>query len=137
MRHLNLGCGPYKIDGAINLDSNAGWKPDVVRDVARGLPFDDKSVDLVTTSHFLEHLDTTTLMFLIPEIYRVLKTGGDWKIVVPIGNTGDIEHVKLFTEDSFDILCRDEASTHFGPMKWKWVSDRIEKNALNLILRAA
>lgn len=123
--------------GAINLDSNAAWEPDLVRDVSRGLPFDDKSVDKVTTSHVLEHLETKDLMFLVGEIYRVLKTDSQWVIVVPIGNTGDIEHTKLFTETSFDILCRPEASIHFGSkMRWHQVSKNFDRYALTFVVRA-
>ncbi len=119
MRHINLGCGPYKIDGSINIDVNPLWKPDVVRDVARGLPFDDGSVGRVTTSHFLEHISHETFMFLVREIHRVLTKEGQWAIAVPLGNTGDLEHQKLFREDSFDILGRDEAMIHFGTPKWR------------------
>jgi predicted SAM-dependent methyltransferase len=124
MRRINIGCGPYPKQDAsgewVNIDANPLQRPDIVRDVRRGLPFDSSSCEEVLTSHFLEHLASDDVLFLIGEIYRVLCPGGIWSIVVPLENTGDIDHKMLFTKDSFDILLRPEASTYFQmPMAWR------------------
>jgi len=47
------------------------------------LPFDDKSLDYVYTSHILEHVPTKDVLTVIQEWYRVLKIGGHLIIMVP------------------------------------------------------
>lgn len=112
-RRINLGCGPYGERSSaewVNIDINPSQHPDIVRDVRRGLPFDDSSCAEVRTWHFLEHLAHDDFLFLVGEIYRVLAPGGEWSIIVPLGNTGDFDHKMLFTEDSFDCLMREETA---------------------------
>lgn len=122
MRKVNIGCATYHAPGFINIDINPLVKPDMVRDVTRGLPFDDSSVGEVLTSHFLEHIDSRDLLFLVGEIYRVLAGGGVWSIVVPLGNTGDLDHRMQFTEDSFDGLTRPENAVYYQiQMRWEIV----------------
>lgn len=77
MRKLNLGCGPYKMEGHINIDCNPLHKPDIVRDVSRGLPFDDNSVESIVASHFLESFDT----FFRPETSDYFQTKFAWSEV--------------------------------------------------------
>lgn len=145
-RSVNLGAGPYKTPGWTNIDINPAHKPDIVRDVRRGLPFDDSSCEHVRTSHFLEHLANDDMIWLMGEIYRVLKPGGHWQIVVPLGCTGELDHKMQFTEGSFDILTRPETSDYFQqPMRWEEVEGmrRVEEEptrkgvfSLHLRLRA-
>jgi predicted SAM-dependent methyltransferase len=147
VRRLNIGCGVYRSAGYINIDSNPLLSPDLVRDVRRGLPFDDSSCAEVVTSHFLEHLSNDDCLFLIGEIYRVLVYGGVWSIVVPLGSTGELDHKMLFEEWSFDALLRPENSAYFQlQMKWEEVEGsrmvKPEKSrpgvrSLHLRLRAA
>ena len=56
-------------------------------DFEHGLPFEDRSVDFVFSSHLLEHLYIDEAARLLREIYRVLKAGGLVRIAVP-----DLEH---------------------------------------------
>jgi predicted SAM-dependent methyltransferase len=119
---LNIGCGPYKRleRGWLNMDSNPRMKPEILRDVRRGLPFSNESLVEVSTSHFLEHLANDDLIFLIGEIYRVLEPGGIWSIVAPLGCTGDLDHKMQFTADSFDVLLRPESADYYQtPMAWR------------------
>lgn len=55
----------------------------VVHNLARGLPFEDNSIDAIYHSHLLEHLDRDIARVLLIEIYRVLKPGGVVRVVVP------------------------------------------------------
>ena len=52
-------------------------------DLKFGLPFSDKSVDYVYTSHFIEHLFKEEATQILKETYRVLKEGGIIRICVP------------------------------------------------------
>jgi SAM-dependent methyltransferase len=54
-----------------------------VHDLRRGIPHGDSSVDVVYTSHFLEHLSADDARRVIAEAFRVLKPGGWIRIVVP------------------------------------------------------
>lgn len=55
----------------------------VHHDLARGLPFIDDSVDVVYSSHFLEHLHRGDAQNLLNESYRVLKKGGMVRVCIP------------------------------------------------------
>ena len=147
-RRINIGCGPYRIDGNdwVNIDANPRWRPDIVRDIRRGLPFDDSSCGEVLTSHFLEHLASDDLIFLVGEIYRVLAPDGLWKILAPLGCTGDLDHKMIFADDSFDVLLRPESANYYQlHMRWEEVAGsrgirqeptRPHIASLHLVLRA-
>ncbi len=55
----------------------------VFHDLARNVPFPDQSVDVVYSSHFLEHLFRKDAIHLLRESKRVLKPGGMIRIAVP------------------------------------------------------
>lgn len=63
--------------------------PDNIKvwDLAKGIPFDSCSVDVVYHSHMLEHLDRSVVDNFLLECKRVIKSGGIYRIVVPdLGN---------------------------------------------------
>jgi len=105
---LNLGCGVHKLEGYINIDKDPKVNPDIVRDIEKGLPFSDNTVEEVYASHFLEHVED--LIFVMEEIYRVCKNGALVKIRVPHGLSGsgmrDPTHVRFFVEESFHYFDR-------------------------------
>lgn len=55
----------------------------LVYDLSRGIPFDISSVDVVYSSHVLEHLDRDVAPKFITECFRVLKPNGTIRLVVP------------------------------------------------------
>jgi predicted SAM-dependent methyltransferase len=72
---VDIGCGDKKQEGYIGIDI-VDCGQDIVWDVRDGIPLPDNSVDLLWTSHFIEHLsDEESEDFLI-EVYRVLKPEG-------------------------------------------------------------
>jgi predicted SAM-dependent methyltransferase len=54
-----------------------------VRDLAKGIPHEDASVDAIFSSHMLEHVTPEDALFILSECYRVLKPGGTLRVVVP------------------------------------------------------
>lgn len=82
---LNIGCGP---DWAEHLDwtgidrENHGqdWVLDLPRDV---LPFSDESVDAAVANHFLQMIPYVDLPQVLDQIYRVLRHGATFRILVP------------------------------------------------------
>jgi|SRR5262252_3933171 len=58
--------------------------PAIIRwNLARGIPFDDSTFDVVYHSHFLEHLEREAAVEFLRECRRVLKQGGILRVVVP------------------------------------------------------
>ena len=64
---LNLGSGQQKgRDGWINVDQN---KSDINWDLRRGIPLPDSSVDIIYSSHLLEHIPFKEHRFTIREFF--------------------------------------------------------------------
>lgn len=83
MQLLNIGCGYITHPEWINLDI-APTNPIVKSfDFRRGLPSPSESVDACYSSHVLEHARREEAKFLIQDCFRVLKSGGVVRIVVP------------------------------------------------------
>lgn len=103
---LNLGCGAHTPEGWVNVDYALGariakipgfralnrrlrvlrldWDPDIrLHDLGKPFPWDDDSVDVVYSSHTLEHLDRQAGRHFLGESFRVLRPGGLVRIVVP------------------------------------------------------
>lgn len=83
---LNIGGGNWYQRGWINADLYAS--PGFV-DIALDLRVDptlrlkSDSLDLVFSSHVIEHIDDQTVSDLLSEVYRVLKPGGLLRIATP------------------------------------------------------
>ena len=104
---LNIGSGPAVAPGWISIDGSwqarfagrpaaarlvsrltgrrVGHWPAGIRclDVRRGLPFPDNSVDVVYSSHMIEHLFRDEAAAFLREVRRVLAPAGICRIVVP------------------------------------------------------
>jgi len=80
---LELGSGqkPAYPD-SIKIDRVALANIDIVSDFSAGLPFiPDDSIDIIHSSHVLEHLADTQI--IMREMFRILKPGGELHIIVP------------------------------------------------------
>lgn len=83
----DIGSGPispYMQDEGkvVSFDIREDVKPDVVCDV-RKLPVADQTFDIVFSSHTLEHFGWVNVDKVIKEWSRVLKIGGELRLVVP------------------------------------------------------
>jgi len=52
-------------------------------DATKGLPLQDETVDVLYSSHMLEHLDRNEASMFLKEAFRVLRPGGVIRIAVP------------------------------------------------------
>jgi predicted SAM-dependent methyltransferase len=87
-RKLNVGCGHQKMAGWIGIDRVRTAATDIVRDITRGLPFDDSSIDEIYCDNVLEHIGPNEdFLFVLNEFYRVLKPGAVAAIIVPDGRS--------------------------------------------------
>jgi len=108
---LNLGCGLQAPSGWVNVDSSWNarlakhplvrrtlsrlrllpsdklgipWSSSIfIHDIRKRLPFPDGSATVVYASHVLEHLYRDEGRQLIMESFRVLRSGGVLRVVVP------------------------------------------------------
>ena len=113
---LNLGSGNKHKEGYINIDIDATTKPDILRDVEKGLPFSDSVIDEIYTEHFLEHVNPDNIHFVMFEMWRVCKPGSLIKIIVPIGKgwINSPEHKTHFAEKSWIFFTKWNDSRKTG-----------------------
>ncbi len=79
---LNIGCGQYKKEGYVNLDSYAAFSPDVLWDLEKHpYPFLDNSFDHIEADHVLEHMQLP--FHTLRELHRICKNNGTITIRVP------------------------------------------------------
>lgn len=78
---LELGSGSKKgLDGWTTVDIGDA---DIKWDLKFGIPLSDKSVDIIYSSHLLEHISYNHLIPFLKECRRVLKIGGEFSVCVP------------------------------------------------------
>lgn len=78
------------------LNNNILWA-----DATKCIPVPDESIDVIYTSHMIEHLDRDEVKLFLSEAYRVLVHGGIIRVVVP-----DIKkQVSIYNENNdADVL---------------------------------
>ena len=99
MKAINIGCGMDYRPGWLNTDLSPTAKADIVHDIRKEqLPVGDNEADIVYASGVLEQiLENEHLIFAFNEVWRVLKSGGTFEIVVP-----NAEHSIAF-QDPMDV----------------------------------
>lgn len=80
-RRLHFGCGTDYKKGFINLDINKS--ADFYLDARNKLPFKDGAIQYIYSFHFIEHLKNDELIRHFKESFRILKSGGVYRICVP------------------------------------------------------
>lgn len=111
MTKLNLGGGAteWHEDGWNNLDINTGY--DLTKNHLKEYP--DNSVELVYSSHCLEHMEFHQGIALMRAVHRVLVPRGTVRIVVP---DIDILGKALLTKD-FDWLQRGDPGYYTNALR--------------------
>lgn len=94
---VDLGCGQIKMDSkffsdnmqvtptkVIGVDIAKCPGVDIVHDLTKfPYPFKDETVDVIYSSHFVEHLDGTERIKFFNECHRILKPGGKMRLIHP------------------------------------------------------
>jgi SAM-dependent methyltransferase len=119
---LDVGCGGKKRDGFIGLDFVEQPGVDVVLDVTtERWPFDDRSVDEVFSSHFLEHIDEPNHVF--SEIGRVCKDGARITFFTPYAFSNEAfvyGHLHFLTEEPWRHFCVTHRDLFAGMLGGRW-----------------
>jgi predicted SAM-dependent methyltransferase len=82
---LNLGSGPRGVDDAhwVNVDGFRDQNVHYLVDFGRPLPFPNESFDGVFCEHVIEHFSLEDGERLARQVYRILRLGGCFRVVVP------------------------------------------------------
>lgn len=102
MKMLNIACGRRYHENWINIDFHTESKKIKKVNLLSGLPFDNKSFDVIYSSHFLEHLSSSQVRFVLKEFKRVLKTNGILRVVVPDLENLCREYLKILDNLEFN-----------------------------------
>lgn len=94
---LNFGCGPRYAEGWENIDFNSVGKSVRRVNLLAGFPYQDDTFNAVYSSHVLEHFTKQQGVSLVKESYRVLKTGGVLRIVVPDFKASCDEYMRIIS----------------------------------------
>ena len=121
---LNVGCGFDRKEGYVHIDSDYRIGPDIVRDIERGMPYGDNTVDEIFTSHTLEHINPDQIHYVMFEFWRILKNGAQLQVIVPIGKglTNSPEH-KCFFDYRSTLFFTDWNLRE--PYKFKLVNEEV------------
>ncbi len=110
---LDLGCGGNKQPGAFGIDTQEFRGVDMVHNLEDGIPSENETFDVVLAQDFLEHIIPQKNIFVMEEIYRVLKIGGKLKFMVPTTDWGgmgafqDPTHYSFWNQHKFKYFCKD------------------------------
>jgi SAM-dependent methyltransferase len=159
---ISIGCG-FKYDGStkditpmdyevwkiagkgyIGIDKG-DYGQHIKRDIRRGLPFCDCSVDEIVADNVLEHIDHSDhfgekdFIFVMNECQRVLKSGGMMKVIVPYwsdkSSAKDPTHARLFAEGTFQYFTNDNCWEYGLNKGWelKTVKRLLERNSILIV----
>ena len=109
---LNIGCGNYKFDDAINIDIEPKCNPDKIMDLTKKWEYDDDSVDVIRAHQIMEHFAYDDWVHVLKEMYRVCKDGALIDIVIPDPfhdeYFGDPDHKMLVNPSAYTMLSKEK-----------------------------
>lgn len=110
---INLGCGRIYHKDWDNFDINPIDETIYQWDLAQGLPFASSSINVLYSSHFLEHLGRYQAISFLEECNRVLCEKGILRLVVP-----DLEKIaRLYLENLEKAISGDTAAAQ----RYQWI----------------
>jgi predicted SAM-dependent methyltransferase len=80
---INIACGNCYLDDWINFDYSSVSDKVIKANLLDSLPLDDASIDIVYSSHFIEHIPKNLILNFLADTFRVLKSGGKIRLVLP------------------------------------------------------
>jgi predicted SAM-dependent methyltransferase len=113
MNFLNIGCGKNIHCDWVNIDFVPSHPSVIAYDLQKGIPFPDNTFDACYSSHLLEHLKRDRAKFLCHEIWRVLKPGSFFRVVVP-----DLE---ALAKSYLDVLSKAKIDEPVTEANYDWI----------------
>lgn len=91
---INIGCGHIPVEGYLNIDKRGIPNVDIVAE-AYNLPFENKSISEIYSSHLIEHFPMEEFRrVILPYWYNLLKFGGLFRAILPDWETMIKQYVK-------------------------------------------
>jgi len=121
---LNLGCGPSKLDGFINIDALCKFQPDFNHDLSQPIPFPPNSVHVIVALDIFEHFDQYVRYMVMENWSSILVNKGGLFIRVPdfeflISKWKKIDYEDFFENIYGELMAGSKSYTsHFGLHKW-------------------
>lgn len=99
---VNLGNGPFKHTGWINVDCSISFKKhDVVCDLRRKWPLRSGSAKYIFSEHVFEHFGyPNEIGHILSECHRILKPGGVLRVIVPNAE----RYLRAYANDDEDFI---------------------------------
>jgi len=112
-KKLNVGCGSRFLEDWENIDFVYNSKHVRQYDLTTGLPYTDRSFDVVYSSHVIEHLTLSQLRNFLAECHRVLKPEGILRLVFP-----NLEEIARNYIQSLDQVRSAKTDLTFKKYEW-------------------
>jgi SAM-dependent methyltransferase len=80
---LQIGAGTNPLPDWLNADYEPAANTMVFLDATKPFPFRDALFDYVFSEHMIEHISCKKGVFMMKEVFRVLKPGGKVRIATP------------------------------------------------------
>jgi len=103
-RRLRIYNGESPWPGYMNIAPTEGQGVDLVRDVAKGLPFDGNTASEVHVEGVLHLYDSDAAWYTLLECWRVLQPGAMVHVMVPAGVSGDPGQKMFWTKETMGKL---------------------------------
>lgn len=137
---LNLGCGQFIREGFVNIDFRRVKGVDRVLDVSKPLPYDEGSIDMLFSSHIIEHIWWDKIEKVIEDWFRVLKKEGileiwtvDFDLIVKNLDSDDIYDFFMFQKQLFNIP--EVGQRHVSAFNFKFLSKILKKKGFREVTR--
>jgi len=123
---LEIGGGTIPAPDHVNLDPNHG-EGEFRRRIQDGIPVPDGSLESARCSHLMEHIPAgQERIDVMNEVWRALRPGGTFEVIVPLVVPGrwehlaDPTHVSFWVYESFLYFTGDyRANADYGIHYWQ------------------
>jgi SAM-dependent methyltransferase len=130
---IDLGCGDKKFrPDYIGIDI-VDFGQEIVRDIRKGLPFEDNTASAISAKHVLEHFAHDEIIFILNECHRVLEKGGKMYIEVPAytdPSAYSLRHKTIFSNETIQELDREDNENRYGIKRWQIEELTVKTNRL-------
>lgn len=99
---IQFASGGNHLDGWLNLEESNG-------DMTKPLPFKNDSVAFAFVEHGTEHITHKQAWRFFEEVYRILKKGGVFRVIVP-----SVDKIWKYSDDSYRAFISEAATQWFA-----------------------
>lgn len=109
---LHIGCGPFVMEGWLNVDIQCSCSDIRYLDAGKPYPFPDNSFNYIYSEHLFEHLSIEEQTVMLQECYRILRPGGRIRLATP--NLHFLMNLYLYPDKECNRKYLEWSYQHFG-----------------------